>query len=113
MALSISLTPHAEPDAAGDMSAVRVQFAHLILDSSHPAGGYVVTPSRFGFTSRLFDIVATQAAVRKYYYGVNFDPLNNTLRVFSVPAAGSGAWTEVTATQNLSGVVVRAAAIGY
>ena len=111
MALTVSITPHAEFDAVTDASNFTVSHANLILDSSYPSGGYPVTPSRFGFGTRIVDVVTTNVAIRKNNFATNFDPVNKTVRVFSIPS--SGAWTEVTATFNLSGVVIKAIAIGY
>ena len=111
MTLAVSLTPAAEFDAVTDASNLTVVHANLILDSSYPSGGYPVTPSRFGLGSRIVDVVTTNVAIRKNNFATNFDPVNKTVRVFSIPS--SGAWTEVTATTNLSGFVIKAVVIGY
>ncbi len=114
MTLAISLTGSPEFDVVVDASALRFQWAHLILDSSYPLGGYPVSPSRFGFSStgRILDVVSTGFSVRKLSYATGFDPINKTLRVFSVPS-GVGAWVEVIATTSLAGTVIRAVVIGY
>jgi hypothetical protein len=112
MALTISITPHAEFDTVTDVSSITFQHANLVLDSSYPNGGYPITPSRFGFSTRIVDIVASAVAIGKSSFGTNYDPLNKTLRVFTLPA-GAGRWYEVTATTNLAGLVVKVIAIGY
>ena len=112
MTLFIALTASPEFDAVADVSAVGFQHANLIMDTSYPSGGYPVTPSRFGFVGRIIDVVTTALASKKNNYTAQFDAVKSTVRVFTIPA-GVGAWTEVTATTNLGGVVIRTIAIGY
>ena len=116
MALTISITNAGEADTVVDVSGVQFVHAALLLDSSYPAGGYPVTASRFfgPAGSRIYDVISTALAIRKNNgLSIQYDSINGRVRVFSVPASGSSAWTEVTATTNLSGTVIRCLALGY
>ena len=112
-ALSISLDSLPEFDTIADGGSVTLRHASLILDSSYPAGGYPCTPSRFGFSARLFDIIIPGLGLKKKAYGANFDTLNNTVRIFAVPVTPGGSWYEITPSTNLSGIVLKATAIGF
>ena len=116
MALGISITKAGEADTTVDVSGVQFVHVALLLDSSYPSGGYPATASRFFGPggSRIYDVISTALAVRKNNgLAVQFDSINNRVRVFSVPIAATAAWTEVTATTNLSGVTIRAIVLGY
>lgn len=114
MALTISITNSPEADAVVDVSSVSLVHASLVFDASYPSGGHPVSASRFNLTRRIYDCVATSLASRRSgNYAVQYDALNSTIRVFSIPVAGL-AWTEVTATSSvLAGVAVKVVVIGY
>ena len=75
MAVTISAVEH------GGAGNKRVQRGKLALDTSYPSGGYPITAQQFGLSVLEFFEANPQQG-----YTVNYDPLNQTLRVFS--AAG-------------------------
>ena len=116
MALIISITNAGESDTIVDVSGVQFVHAALILDSSYPSGGYPVTASRFFGPNgtRIYDVISTALAIRRNNgLAVQFDSINNRVRVFSIPVAASGAWVEVTPTTSLQGTIIRCVAVGY
>lgn len=81
----------------------------VTLDASYPAGGYAITATQFGFKG--IWMVNPNPVVAGYAF--QWDVTNGKLKAYWTGAAVSAVLAEVTATTNLSTVVVRVEAVGY
>lgn len=113
MALAYAIQPYPEADI--DTSQVRAVHAIITLDSSYPLGGYVVSKTALGFSSKILDIASTGNAVTKYGgLLVDYDPHAGTMRVFTRPTGNTaGVYNEVTSTNSLAGMKVFVTVFGY
>jgi hypothetical protein len=113
MALAVAAVRQPEFDQI-DFSSVAAKAVSIQFDTSYPLNGYPLTPSTFGFTTKVVGVLTSQgAAARTGTYTVSTDHVTGktpALRLFTVSA---GVWTEVAATTNVAGVRIFAIALGY
>jgi len=126
MALTVVPVHQAEFDQP-DASNLTVKPVVIQFDSSYPLSGYPTTPSTFGFTTKVLGVLLTPGGASRAGFQLSQDPITGNIRIFDLtPAAGSptrggkaqratdiSAWSEVASATNLSGVRVRALAVGY
>ena len=111
MALGIVLNYTPLQDLAGQYASSTITYVNLTFDSSYPNGGYAITPSQLGLTTKIIQIFSPAAVA-----GGNFiiwDNTNGTIRVFTDPAS-TGSFTEVTSgSASLNGLQYNTAVIGW
>jgi hypothetical protein len=112
MALTVSV-PAPTANVAGVYSPANAKIALLVGDAAYALGGYVVSPSQFGFYQQLQAVNALAQAVVTGSYCPVYDPAFGRIRIYQIPAAAGTAMNEVATGTNLSAMQLTVAATGW